>query len=87
MERPYRAVPLVIAIGSLAAFFVIGHFCDLFGHDINWQNPATWAQFGCIPLALFGAGWAIGGVGRGLKWAASMALLFLLAAGMRMLRG
>jgi hypothetical protein len=65
--------------GSMAAFFAIGIIWNLFGHDIDRRNPATWVLFGCLPLGFFGFGWAVN-LRTGLKLGAGMLILLVWAA-------
>lgn len=86
MERLRSAAPLILLVGSLGAFFAIGILFDLFGHTIDWRNPAGWVQYACLPLAIFGGAWAMLGIRGGLKTAGFWTLLLLGAAIIGMLR-
>ena len=79
-------LPRILLFGGLLGFFAIGYEFNLFGHRIDWRDPATWAQGVCIPIALFGGGWVMGDVRQGLRTAGLWTLLLLGASLVGMLR-
>jgi ABC-type amino acid transport system permease subunit len=86
-QRKWTGVAIVA--GSIALFFWWGIHFHVFGSkfDVKGRPIETLGFFGWIAAALFGSGYAAGGVRSGLKAVATFLALMAVATILGILRG